>query len=101
MTTFARIAMTTAAAGALLLGLSGCGTAVPKDQVASTIATKLSQQGVPIDGNAVSCPADLEAEVGKTISCDFTANGQAVNAVATVSSVDGSTVNFDIEAKPR
>jgi hypothetical protein len=88
--------------GAVLAGLAGCSSSVPADQVGSTIVTQLKGQGVTVDGDAVSCPADLQAEVGQTVRCGFTAGGQPVDAVAKVSSVDGGTVNFDIstEAKP-
>ena len=88
--------------GAVLAGLAGCSSSVPADQVGSRIVTQLNGLGVTVDGDAVTCPGDLQAEVGQTVRCGFTAGGQPVDAVATVSSVDGGRVNFDIstEAKP-
>ncbi|MEQ3554966.1 DUF4333 domain-containing protein [Pseudonocardia nematodicida] len=55
-----------------------------------------------MDGAAVTCPDDLDAEVGRSTRCEFTTGGQPVDAVATVSAVEGDTVEFDIgtEARP-
>jgi hypothetical protein len=85
---------------ALAAGVSACSSTVPKDDVAKTIGGKLTEQG--ITAGAVSCPADLEAEVGKTLRCEFTVDGQPVDAVATVTSIQGDQANFDIttEARP-
>ena len=92
-----------AAAGlavAVVAGASACSSAVPKDDVAKTINSKLTEQGVAANG--VTCPEDLEAEVGKTVRCEFTVDGQPVDAVAKVTSVQGDQANFDIttEARP-
>ncbi|GAA4980338.1 DUF4333 domain-containing protein [Pseudonocardia tropica] len=94
------LAVLVASAG--LLAAAGCSSSVPRDQVASTIATQLGGQGVAIDAGTVTCPSDLAAEVGRTLRCEFTTGGQPVDAVAAVSAVDGGTVNFDIttEARP-
>ena len=35
--------------------------------------------------------------VGATVTCELTADGQTLPVTATVTSVDGSTVNFDIQ----
>ncbi len=98
----ARTLVLVALSGAALSGIAGCSSSVPADQVSSTIVTQLKGQGVAVDGDQVACPGELPAEVGQTVRCTFTAGGQPVDAVAKVSSVDGSTVNFDIstEAKP-
>ncbi|MCO1654923.1 DUF4333 domain-containing protein [Pseudonocardia humida] len=81
-------------------GLAGCSGSVPKDDVASAIGGKLTEQGITADG--VTCPEDLDAEVGKTVRCEFTVDGQPVDAVATVTSLQGDQANFDIttEARP-
>lgn len=85
---------------ALGAGLAGCAGSVPKDDVASAIGGKLTEQG--ISAAAVTCPEDLEAEVGKTVRCEFAVDGQPVDAVATVTSIEGDQANFDIvtEARP-
>jgi uncharacterized protein DUF4333 len=85
---------------ALGAGLAGCSGSVPKDDVASAISGKLTEQGITAEG--VTCPEDLEAEVGKTVRCEFTTDGQPVDAIATVTSIAGEQANFDIttEARP-
>jgi Domain of unknown function (DUF4333) len=81
-------------------GLGACSSTVPKDDVASAIGGKLTEQGIAANG--VTCPEDLDAEVGKTVRCEFTVDGQPVDAVATVTSLQGDQANFDIttEARP-
>jgi hypothetical protein len=102
MTTFARTLAPAAGAAVLFLGVAACGASLPAGQVGSTIVTQLKQQGVVVDDDRVTCPRDVPVEVGRTVRCGFTAGGQPVDAVARVSSVDGSRVNFDVstEAKP-
>ena len=60
----------------------------------------VSQQS--IDAQNVMCPTDLQAITGQTVRCTFTVDGQPVDAIATVTSVDGSNVKYDIttEARP-
>ncbi|MGD9529953.1 MAG: DUF4333 domain-containing protein [Dehalococcoidia bacterium] len=59
-----------------------CSSSVPKADVGSTIETQLRHQ-IP-DLGEVTCPWDLEAEVGKTVRCQFVVEGQPVDAVATL-----------------
>ncbi|MFN8213463.1 MAG: DUF4333 domain-containing protein [Candidatus Nanopelagicales bacterium] len=35
--------------------------------------------------------------MGATVTCELTADGQTLPVTATVTSVEGSTVNFDIQ----
>jgi hypothetical protein len=90
----------TGLAVAVAAGVSACSSTVPKDDVAKTIGGKLTEQGITASG--VTCPDDLEAEVGKTVRCEFTVEGQPVDAVAKVTSIQGDQANFDIttEARP-
>lgn len=88
-----------AAAAALALGTAGCSSSVPKADVETTIQTELGKQ-IPNIG-AVTCPGDLEAKVGQTVRCEFVVAGQPVDAVATVTSVEGSRANFDIKTEAR
>jgi Domain of unknown function (DUF4333) len=85
----------------LALGSTACSSFVPKDDVASVVGSELQKQGVTIDAG-VTCPEDLEAEVGRSIRCEFTSDGQPVDAVASVTSVQDGKANFDIvtEARP-
>jgi hypothetical protein len=88
-------------AAVLVTTVGACSSTVPKNDVATAINGKLTEQGITTAGG-VTCPADLEAEVGKTVRCEFTVEGQPVDAVAKVTSIEGSQANFDIttEARP-
>lgn len=79
---------------------AACSDVVAKDNVAKTIMDQLQKQS--IDAQNVTCPSDLQAIVGQTVRCSFTVDGQPVDAIATVTSVDGSNVKYDIttEARP-
>jgi hypothetical protein len=81
-----------------LFALAACsGTAsVSADEVEQQVSDQLAAQ-VGTAPDSVSCPEDLPAEVGATMTCDLTAGGQSLPVTVTVTSVDGSTVNFDIE----
>lgn len=85
----------------LLIGSLGFGmpAAVDRNDVASSVTTKLREQGVQLE--ATTCPDDLVAEVGRVLRCEFTTGGQPVDAVVTVTSVAGTTVNYDIRTEPR
>lgn len=60
--------------------------------VAQTLAEQVGQQP---DG--VDCPDDLEGEVGAVLECTLTADGVTHNLTVTVTSVEGDTVNYDVE----
>ena len=64
---------------------------ITADQVEAQIA---QQYGVA--PSQVSCPSSLEGEVGATITCTGTENGQTVPLLVQVTAVDGDNVNFSI-----
>jgi len=101
LTTLQRPATFIAVVVGLAFGVGACSNVVPRDDVASAVGSELQKQGVKIDTN-VTCPEDLEAEVGRSIRCEFTTDGQPVDAVARVTSVEGDQAKFDIitEARP-
>ena len=77
-----------------LLPVAGCeGRELDDARLVSTLRAQLDRQGVRADD--LSCP-DLPAQVGSSVRCTFTVDGQPVDAVATVSSVDGATVTYDV-----
>jgi uncharacterized protein DUF4333 len=84
----------------LVVLTAACSDVVAKDNVAKTIMDQLQKQN--IDAQNVMCPTDLQAVVGQTLRCSFTVDGQPVDAIATVTSTDGSNVKYDIttEARP-
>jgi hypothetical protein len=94
--------MPLALALALLAGpvLAGCGDdgSVSQGDVEQQVAEQLAAQ-IGSDPPDVSCPGDLDAEVGATMECDLSVEGDsAVYPVQLeVTSVEGDTVNFDIQ----
>jgi hypothetical protein len=97
---FGRTVPVTGAALAMAAGLAGCASTVEQADVEASIKTKVDEQIV--GAGPVTCPEDLAAEVGATLRCEFAVDGQPVDAIATVTSVDGSTANYSIttEARP-
>ena len=100
---FARKIITALAVGGMAATLTACSfsastggpATVSKTDVADQISTKVAaQSGQKPD--SVSCPRDLKATVGATVDCAMTTGGQNDAVNVTVTSVNGSSVNFDI-----
>lgn len=93
------------AASAACVLLAGCSGSVhvgstqkvSKDELATTVSEELAATtGRPEP--RITCPEDLEAEVGKKTRCTLTADdGSTIGVSVNVSSVEGSQVNFDIK----
>lgn len=83
--------------GAVMAGLTACGSAsVPAVDVQNQISEQLAAQ-VGQAPDSVTCPGDLPAEVGATMTCELTAGTDELPVMVTVTAVDGTNVNFDIE----
>ncbi|MDT0380400.1 DUF4333 domain-containing protein [Streptomyces sp. DSM 42041] len=89
--------LATVAAGALLTGCSGTPT-LDSGTLADTVAQKLAEAtGRPEPD--VTCPEDLAGEVGTKTRCTLTAaDGSTIGVTVTVTSVEGTQINFDIKA---
>jgi hypothetical protein len=79
------------------------GTEAPADAgsvAAQEVERQTTDQLAQITGQRpadVDCPGDLEAEVGASMRCVVTASdGTQIGATLTVTSVDGTTANWDI-----
>jgi hypothetical protein len=85
----------------LLAGtIGGCsGAEVDDDDLVATLRAQLASHGVQADD--LRCPSGLSAEVGESVRCTFTVGGQPVDAVATISAVDGETVTYDVHTEAR
>jgi Domain of unknown function (DUF4333) len=87
-----------AAAPLLLAGLAGCGSGtLAAEETAEKAEDALEEQiGTRPE---ISCPDDLEAEVGAESRCILTAGDDPTEygVTITVTSVEGDTVNFDVE----
>jgi hypothetical protein len=82
----------------LLLGLASCGSgSVAADDVAEQAEDAL--EGQVGTRPEISCPDDLPAEVGAETRCTLTADDDPTEygVTVTVTSVEGDTVNFDVE----
>jgi hypothetical protein len=87
-------------AAVLTTGVGGCGAPqLDEARVVETLRTELANHGVHADD--LGCPGDLPAEVGRSVRCTFTAGGQPVDAVATVSAVNGGMVTYDVHTEAR
>lgn len=91
------------AVGVLLAGCSASvsvGNSEPKlsaDKLATTVSEKLAA-AMDRPEPDITCPEDLLGKVGTTTRCTLTADdGATLGVTVTVSSVDGSHINFDIK----
>ncbi|WP_371821249.1 DUF4333 domain-containing protein [Blastococcus sp. PRF04-17] len=82
----------------LLLGLAGCGSGTVAAEEAAEKAEDALEEQIGTRPE-ISCPDDLDAEVGAETRCTLTAGGDPTEygVTITVTSVEGQTVNFDVE----
>ncbi|KZS71389.1 hypothetical protein A4G29_20840 [Mycobacterium kansasii] len=69
---------------------------VDKNQVASIISNKLTQQ-VGRKPDSVTCPDNLKGVEGATLRCQLTDGSDKYGVNVTVTSVDAGDVNFDFK----
>ncbi|WP_040780283.1 DUF4333 domain-containing protein [Nocardia pneumoniae] len=60
--------------------------------VKDTLTQKAGQEP-----DAIDCPGDLTGKTGTTMRCTLTAGADNLGVTLTVTSVEGDTVNYDIE----
>ncbi|MDT7580208.1 MAG: hypothetical protein QOK35_1472 [Pseudonocardiales bacterium] len=75
---------------ALVGVLGGCGKVATNDSVEEQIKSQLGT-------DSADCQTDLKGEVGQSIVCTATKNDAPFDVKVTVTSVEGDTINFDIE----
>jgi hypothetical protein len=78
---------------------TACGSnVVPEADVESSVAEQLAAQTDQPEPN-IDCPGDLEAEVGATMECDLTVDGDdAVYPVTVeVTSLEDGKANYNVE----
>jgi mRNA-degrading endonuclease toxin of MazEF toxin-antitoxin module len=89
------------AVAATTMAMAGCSFSsntektVAKADVADQISAKVNEKAGH-KPQSVTCPDDLKATVGASLDCQMTDDGQTYGVNVTVTSVDGSRVNFDI-----
>jgi hypothetical protein len=69
---------------------------VDKNQVASVISDKLTQQ-VGKKPDSVTCPDNLKGVEGATLRCQLTDGNEKYGISVTVTNVDAGDVNFDFK----
>lgn len=74
----------------LVGALGGCGKVATNDSVEDQIKSQLGT-------DSADCQTDLEGEVGQSIVCKATKGDVPFDVKVTVTSVEGDTINFDIE----
>lgn len=95
-----RGAATAAAALALAIGLSGCGTTeVEPTAVAHELHEGLKKKLESVPLNDEKCDGPLEAKVGATVMCTISIAGTPQRYEATVRSVDDGKVKFRFAQK--
>lgn len=77
--------------GSVSVGGGSVDQADLEQQVSDQLEAQVGQ--APDD---VSCPGDLDAEVGTTMRCTLTAGGEEIGLTVEVTEVKDSTVLFDI-----
>jgi len=104
-TNFAAGATALVVCGLLGTGLTGCSGSINVETNSKTSVSGANLQKELTDkltaaGNtprSVTCAEDLVGEVGKTAKCEVVfSDTNSVDAILTATSVEGSTVNFDI-----
>ncbi len=87
------------AAGAALVGCSSGPGSVDSSEVEKVAATELAAQVGTDQLPDISCPDDLEAEVGATLTCELSVEGDddVYPVQIEVTEVDGDDVKFDVQ----
>lgn len=73
----------------------GEAAAVSADEVARQASDVLAET-VGQTPDSLTCPEDLPAEVGASIRCELTADGQTLGVTITTTAVEGTNVDFDV-----
>jgi len=76
--------------------LAGCSSAASQADVEAQISSQLEGQ-LGAEPDDVSCPGDLAAEKGETMTCTIDVEDVEYDVKVEVTSVEDGTVNFDIE----
>lgn len=86
------------ALAALALALTGCSQTVTVDE--ADLEAEVSRQLEASVGQApdeIDCPGDLAGEEGTEMRCTLTAGEDELGLTVTVTGVDGTDVDFDVQ----
>jgi hypothetical protein len=93
-------------ASALILALAalllaGCGETTVRAEGAEQSVVEVVSRQTDFRPDDVSCPSDVEAEVGGTFECEFTGpDGVPYTAHMKIVEVDGEEVVFEVDSRP-
>lgn len=77
--------------------LAGCGASVVAEKDLEKGVSDQLTESVGQAPDDIDCPGDLEAEVGTTMRCTLTAGPDELGLTVTVTEVDGSEINYEVE----
>ncbi|MEX2108469.1 MAG: DUF4333 domain-containing protein [Solirubrobacterales bacterium] len=82
--------------------LTACGESTIKPEGAEQSVVDVVSKQTGFHPKDVSCPSDVEAEVGGTFECEFTGpEGAPYTAHMKIVEVDGEEVLFQVDSRPR
>jgi len=93
----ARLSLPVVAVASALV-LAGCGQVVTVDE--AELEQEVSRQLEASVGQApddIDCPGDLKAEEGTEMRCTLTAGDDELGLTVTVTGVQGTNVDFDVQ----
>ena len=102
----AKRAISGALAGAAFLITTACsapvstGGSLDEPEVEEQVSSLLEKQ-VGHRPDKIDCAGDLKAKEGKKMRCTLTAGGDDLGVTVTVTEVEGTTVNFNVEVDER
>ncbi|MFF0544551.1 DUF4333 domain-containing protein [Nocardia thailandica] len=73
---------------------------VEEAELERSVSATLAEQAGQVP-DRIDCPGDLDGTVGTTMRCTLTAGADTLGVTVTVTSVDGDTVNYDVEVDQR
>ena len=86
--------------GFAVCGLAGCSGQVITADGAQTSVADFVAKNTKVKASNVKCPDKTDAKAGVEFDCTFTAPDGDYVAHLTVTKVDGTNVQYDIETKP-
>ena len=92
-----RLLVSALAGFALVLAACGAG-AIEESEVEASVATQLAEETDQPEPD-IDCPGDLDAEVGATMECDLTVEGDddVYPVTVEVTSVEDGRANYSVE----
>jgi hypothetical protein len=75
---------------------SGCSSTVSQAEVEKQV-NKALKDSAGVEADKVSCPSDIDAKVGETMTCTITFMGEDTDVKVEITEMDGDTASFSVE----